>query len=245
MSFAMAAFGLITSLYMYKETRSIRLSGGMFFFFTMEFLQGFQYIWIDDCSNPINKVLTMLGFIHIVCQPFFCHFLCSALAVSQVEKAKYNTILGLCALGGIWLLGRVAMHPWAQYHPSDACPSTEWLRGTEVCTFSGQYHLSWSVPMYDQTYFSPGASVHFFLMFAPFLVMGPKMIVLGLFLLLTGPVLASYITPSLFEQASIWCFYSCVQTAIMIFLWWLQNGCITPPHLDYRPPSKTTVKKTK
>merc|ERR1711904_249238 len=120
--------------------------------------------------------------------------------------------------GGVWLLARVVMAPWASYHPSAECPSTEWLRGTEFCTFSGVHHLSWSVPMYDQTYFSPGASVHFFLMFAPFMVIDVKIFITGIFLLLTGPVLASYITPSLYEQASIWCFYSCVQCVMMGYL---------------------------
>jgi len=138
---------------------------------------------------------------------FFSHFICSALAASKVEKAKYNVILGLCAIGGLWLLLRVIMAPWSHFPPTAECPSTEWLRGTEFCTFSGNYHLSWSVPMYEQTYFVPGASVHAFLMFAPFMVIDRKMFVLGLFLLLSGPVLASYITPSLFEQASIWCFF--------------------------------------
>lgn len=99
--------------------------------------------------------------------------------------------------------------------------------------------------MYDQTYFSPGASVHFFLMFAPFMVVDRKMAVLGGFLLLSGPFLASYITPSLFEQASIWCFYSCVQTAMMVFLWWLQNGCVTPEHLDNQPNGKKPKPKPK
>merc|ERR1712063_184415 len=95
----------------------------------------------------------------------------------------------------------------------------------------GNYHLSWSVPMYDQTYFSPGASIHFFLMFAPFMVMDRKMVVLGLFLLLSGPILASYITPSLHEQASIWCFYSCVQTVMMMLLWYTQNNFEGPEEM--------------
>ena len=223
MSFAMAAGGLVAAFYVYAKTKEKRFFIGIFYFFLMEFLQGFQYIWIDQCDNPINQVLTFLGFFHIVWQPFFLHYMCSGLEVSQNDKVKYKAILGLCFLGGIWLLSRHLAAPWAFYPPSDACPSTEWLRGNQLCTFSGNYHLSWSVPMYDQTYFSPGASVHFFLMFAPFMVLGRKMIVLGLFTLLTGPILASYITASLFEQASIWCFFSISQGAGLVALWHLQQ----------------------
>ena len=49
MSFGFAALGLVLSIFTYQKTKNVRLSGGIFFFFTMELLQGFQYFWIDDC----------------------------------------------------------------------------------------------------------------------------------------------------------------------------------------------------
>lgn len=54
----------------------------------------------------------------------------------------------------------------------------------------------------------------------PFFVMdfSVSMIFQGLFLWLTGPFLAAYISPNLFEQASIWCFFSISQIAIMLWL---------------------------
>eukprot|EP01095_Lingulamoeba_sp_RSL-Kostka_P005836 TRINITY_DN1776_c0_g1_i1.p1 TRINITY_DN1776_c0_g1~~TRINITY_DN1776_c0_g1_i1.p1 ORF type:complete len:259 (+),score=59.39 TRINITY_DN1776_c0_g1_i1:100-876(+) len=228
MSFAMAGIGLLCSIAIYFRTKNLRLSGGMFFFFTMEFLQGFQYIWIDDCDNTINKVLTLLGLIHIILQPFFTHLICSALALDEKTQAKYQVILQFCLLGALWLLLRLLMSPWA----SDFIDTnSEWLRGTQICTYSGEKHLAWSVPLYDQTYFTAASSIHFFLMFAPFFVMGKSMIILGTFLLITGPVLASYVTPNLQEQASIWCFYSCAQTALMMLLYKFEHGT---DHLPYK-----------
>lgn len=50
----------------------------------------------------------------------------------------------------------------------------------------------------------PGASIHSFLMFAPFFVIKPNMVIQGFFLWLSGPYLAAYITDNLQEQASIW-----------------------------------------
>mmetsp|Transcript_115654 Transcript_115654/g.162554 ORF Transcript_115654/g.162554 Transcript_115654/m.162554 type:complete len:254 (+) Transcript_115654:2-763(+) len=231
MSFAMAAFGFLVSALCLYKSRNLRLSGGVFFFFTMEFLQGFQYFWIDDCGSTINQVLTYLGFIHIVWQPFFTHLICSSLALDKVKKGQYSLILGLCAIGAVWLLARSFVA--ATNVPITAeCPTTEWIRGTELCTYSGNLHLAWSIPLGDQTYFWPGASVHFFLMFAPFMVMGRTMAILGTFLMITGPVLASYITSNLQEQASIWCFYSCVQTFAMLCLYVAQHG--VPIHLSIR-----------
>ena len=44
------------------------------------------------------------------------------------------------------------------------------------------------------------------------------MVVQGLFLFFTGPMLAAYITPNLMEQASVWCFFSIGQICSMLFL---------------------------
>ncbi len=37
-----------------------------------------------------------------------------------------------------------------------------------LCTYLGNYHLAWSVPLMDPTYFSPSVFIHCFMMFAPF-----------------------------------------------------------------------------
>eukprot|EP00012_Vannella_robusta_P007874 CAMPEP_0206201924 /NCGR_PEP_ID=MMETSP0166-20121206/11849_1 /ASSEMBLY_ACC=CAM_ASM_000260 /TAXON_ID=95228 /ORGANISM="Vannella robusta, Strain DIVA3 518/3/11/1/6" /LENGTH=65 /DNA_ID=CAMNT_0053620715 /DNA_START=529 /DNA_END=722 /DNA_ORIENTATION=+ len=44
------------------------------------------------------------------------------------------------------------------------------------------------------------------------------MIIQGIFLWLAGPYMASWITDNLMEQASIWCFFSIAQIAIMLFI---------------------------
>jgi len=74
--------------------------------------------------------------------------------------------------------------------------------------------------MADPTYYVPSAAIHSFLMFAPFLAMWEKkgMVIQGVFLWATGPLAASYISPNLMEQASIWCFFSIAQISVMLFL---------------------------
>ena len=55
-------------------------------------------------------------------------------------------------------------------------------------------------------------------MFTPFLVLKTNMVIQGVFLWATGPLLAAYITPNLFEQASIWCFFSIGQIGFMLYV---------------------------
>ncbi len=74
--------------------------------------------------------------------------------------------------------------------------------------------------MADPSYYVMSASIHSFLMFAPFFALYEKkgMIIQGLFLFFFGPVMASMFSSNLMEQASIWCFFSIAQISIMLFL---------------------------
>lgn len=231
MSGAFALVGLFLSWYVWHYTCNTRLAIGVFWFFVMEALQYFQYFFINDCDNWWNQALTLAGFLHICLQPFFCHLINSSLTKSPKFLTQYDIVLRLCLLGGLALFARYFLAPFsnmvissdftdfikAQPAPG-SCRTTEWLRGEKLCTFKGKFHLAWSVPMYDPTYWSPAASIHSFLMFGPFFVLKRNMIIQGVFLWLAGPFLASYITPNLMEQASIWCFFSIAQIGTMLFL---------------------------
>ena len=54
--------------------------------------------------------------------------------------------------------------------------STEWLRGESVCLFKtkAMWHLGWSIPMADPSYFIQGIGIHSFCMFAPFFALYEK-----------------------------------------------------------------------
>jgi hypothetical protein len=245
-SFGFSAMGLFGAWWVHKKTNNLELASGVFFFFTMEFLQGLQYFVIAEdlqsswCDNWINQFLTMLGFLHICLQPYYCHVINASLTNSPKYKLKYDVIKRLCLIGGGCLFVRfllgwadtlglfdITMFPMTSNTMDVSFPagadtgkSTEWLRGEKLCTFAGKYHLAWSIPMADPSYYIPGAQIHSFLMYAPFFALYEKkgMVIQGAFLFLTGPVLAAYITPNLMEQASIWCFFSISQICSMLFL---------------------------
>jgi hypothetical protein len=73
--------------------------------------------------------------------------------------------------------------------------------------------------MADPTYVMPGVAIHSFLMFAPLFAMYEKkwMVIRGIILFVSGPYLASIITPDPLEQASIWCFFSIAQIFLFLF----------------------------
>lgn len=224
MSAAFAAVGLFSSWWIWSKTSNTGLAAGVFFFFTMELLQAVQYYFIAPnidspiCDTIINQVLTVLGFLHICLQPYFCHVINASLTKNEKYRDRYMIIKRLCLIGGGMLFSRWLLS-YVYGGSLDGKLSTEWLRGEKLCTFRGNYHLAWSVPMADPTYVIPGAAIHSFLMFAPFFALYEKkgMVIQGIFLFAFGPYMAGLITPNLFEQASIWCFFSIAQIAIMLF----------------------------
>lgn len=233
-SFAFAGAGLFCAWWIYSRTNNSALASGVFFFFTMELLQGLQYFVIAEdlndswCDTFINQFLTLLGFLHICMQPYFCHVINASLTKSERYLWQYRVVLRLSFIAGVWLFMRFVI-AWLGYGDNmdvsfpkgaDTGKSTEWLRGDKLCTFNGKFHLAWSVPMADPTYYIPSAQIHSFMMYAPFFALWEKkgMVIQGLFLFCTGPLAAAAITPNLMEQASIWCFFSIMQICTMLFL---------------------------
>jgi len=224
MSATFAALGLFCSWWIYSRTSNTGLASGVFFFFTMELLQAVQYLFIADslespvCDTFMNKFLTVLGFLHICLQPYFTHVINASLTKNEKYLDRYQVIKRLALIGGGMLFTRFLLsYQWETTLGSQQ--STEWLRGNKLCTYRGNYHLAWSVPMADPTYVIPGAAIHSFMMFAPFFALYEKkgMVIQGAFLFAFGPYMASWITPNLMEQASVWCFFSIAQIAIMLF----------------------------
>jgi len=178
MSAIFSALGLFASWWIYSKTNNTALASGVFFFFTMELLQAIQYLFIAEdinspiCDSPINKVLTLLGFLHICLQPYFCHVINSALTKNEKYLDRYIVIKRLCLIGGAMLFSRYLLAGFPGYDTNNT--GVEWLRGNKLCTFRGNLHLAWSVPMADPTYYIPSAAIHFFCMFAPFFALYEK-----------------------------------------------------------------------
>jgi hypothetical protein len=123
----------------------------------------------------------------------------------------------MCLIAGTMLYFRhiYALYDETSYHKNRI--STEWLQNDTLCTYKGNLHLAWAVPLSDITYYIPGTSLHMFMMFAPSMTMYENngIIVGNVIAFVTGPILASYITSNLMEQASIWCFFSIFQCFIV------------------------------
>lgn len=216
-SLAFSFVGFSMALYSLIKLKNTMLFAGVFYFSLMELLQFFQHFWIDECSSSINRGLTVVGYLHVCFQPLFTNILCMSTTKNPQVRSVFSTCLKLSFIAGILLSMK-----WLLYSASDDYSfrnnSNEWLVGDETCTYSGKYHLAWSVMLKSPSYYVPSVFLHNFMMFTPFLLAAIhdwSFAVNGVFLFVTGPLLASYITSNLHEAASIWCFTSVTQLAVL------------------------------
>jgi hypothetical protein len=264
-SMVFALISVIAAYIMHGKFKSTRHTCAILFFGAMEFLQVVQYFWIateDDgwsmCKNPTNQFLTLLGFLHICLQPFFLNIALDALwrRVSYTGRIHNDLVQRLCLVGGLWLFSRyvkVLLWPETAEISNEACPNMDWLSAGYdggikqktpndygySCTYRSptkSAHISWAIPLSETSYFSPNSALHAFLMFAPALVHPDKIARIGgVFLFVTGPLMAAWITPSLNEQASVWCFFSMFQVVFLItasyFL--MDKEVVFPPTIEH------------
>jgi hypothetical protein len=81
-------------------------------------------------------------------------------------------------------------------------------------------------------YFFPGVSVHAFLMFAPALAI-IRHIPLAVVFFLSGPLLAAWITPSMSEEPSVWCYNTALQCVLYTIIAFTTS--------EAHPPAAETV----
>ena len=211
-SFSFGIFGLIASIYFYKR-KHIFASIGIAYFSLMEFIQYFQYFFINKCDNSYNYWLTLLGYLHICFQPLFVNIWLLTFVEKELLSSHY-VFLYMSIIAGILLFSRIF------YVSNDEiCDiNNEPLCGKNTCTFSGQTHIAWNIRMRaaGKYWYSPSIALHFFMWVIPTIVTFKYRPIIAL--ILTGPYMSLLFTSNIHEQPAIWCFFSVIQIIITYIL---------------------------
>ena len=223
MSGMFAGLGVLAAGTVYGTTGNKMMTVSILFFCLMEALQWIQYFYIADdlkdtqCGNRINQFLTILGYVHIHFQPYFTNLYYQSFRpwngkAKPGEEKQWQLVGRLCLVSCfLGLLRLVPTTPDPLYYET----TKDWLEGPSLCTYRGSYHLAWSLPLAQSSYFIPNMGLHCFLMFVPVLCIGDIWEIDAVaFLFGSGPLLASFVSQNPHESASIWCFFSTIQCAI-------------------------------
>jgi hypothetical protein len=207
MSLAIGITGILSSIYFYNKNRYASI--GIGYLALMEIIQFFQYKVINQCKNKYNKLLTILGYIHICFQPLFFNIWLFAFT-----KNPNFIFLYMSFFAGLLLCSRLFF-----VKNNELCDTfNEPLCGKQTCAFSGNKHIAWNVRLRapGKKWFTPSIGLHFFMWVVP--VLTTLQIKPILAMILTGPYLSLFLTDNIHEQPAIWCYTAIAQLLITYYI---------------------------
>ena len=95
-SFVLSAVGLGSTAYLIKNKEEKVLWIPLLYFTAMELLQGFNYLWIGECGVAQNQLFTLLGYVHIMFQPFFCNAVAMYFIPKEVKEKVAGYVYAVC-----------------------------------------------------------------------------------------------------------------------------------------------------
>ncbi len=217
-STVLAGIGFASTAYAVYKKEPAPLWIALGYFTLMEALQAFTYSVIDECTNPVNQVATLLGYLHITFQPFFINMVSMYFIPEKIRKKIEMPVYFLCFVTAIFMLIQLYPFTWA-----GACDSARPLCGKILCSVSGNWHIAWEVPTNGIGNYFAQANVPFlkegFFMFTiigfflPFLYGSWRFTLYHYFM---GPFLAKLSTDNVNEQPAVWCLFSIALLLIVV-----------------------------
>ena len=218
MSSLMLGLGVLTTglAYGYLNWQVAAFVG---YFSIMQGIHVVGYAVINDCSNPWNQIASYANYLHVCFQP-----LVTGIGILGLMKysgfddkrsvERMMVVLFISAVAGVMLSARIVSGGMGPL--SDVPGSCLWCG--PPCSFQGEKHINFSLPLRVPNYVTPDLSLHFFLMFIPFLFVNGFTAAVSVVLFLTTAVPAYVHNIESTEAGTIWCFTSILQTITVILL---------------------------
>lgn len=206
----LATFGLCATIYLAKKGEPKALWMALGYFSLMELLQAITYIYINQCGLPVNKALTLLGYIHIMFQPFFVNMVALYFIPEVIKNKIAPYVYSACGIGLIFFIAKLYPFSW-----TNLCwVGKEPFCGPMACSLRGEWHIAWQLPLNDlfshpmigHWIFGLHAQAYTVLAFIMPALYGAWRLILLTFLL--GPFIAGFSTNNVNEFPAIWCLFS-------------------------------------
>jgi len=148
-SISFAILGII-SLIIFKNNKNLVHNLGyipIIFYTIMEIVQALQYSYVNECNNPINRLLTEAAYILVLVQPLMWNYI--FLKKKNKLRTKFHEGILYCAivLCIVWIIGHVIRRfdfYGSNEHLHEHDKFSEMMQGTKTCTYKNpNEHLYW------------------------------------------------------------------------------------------------------
>ena len=155
----MMAMNLSMALFLQLRGQSFRRYQIFYVFFVMEVLQYCQYLTLDDCSHWLNRLTTVLAYVHVCFQPVSVNYYAFGW---EPNGDVVKTVVRIGLIGGSLMLVRLPYLGISQFLSEklswmgnefpdnsmagtpDTCARTA-MCGPQLCARTGNAHLRWEV----------------------------------------------------------------------------------------------------
>jgi hypothetical protein len=202
-SIAATAVGAVATVYAAKKGVPKERTFALGYFTLMELLQAVSYIWIGQCDVGGNRLLTNLSFIHIAFQIPVANAFMLSFTSSKTRSKWFRPVMIVSFIASFLMLTKLIV-PLVWSVPREwMCKAGDALCGTNSCSYLGNWHLAWRLPLLG---FDPSNHIYMILVFILPVLYGSWR--LSLFHFIFGPLLAFLLTTDHNESPAIWCLFS-------------------------------------
>lgn len=211
-SVTLAFIGFFIAIYKAIKKQPLPLTISIGYFSLMETLQAVTYTVIDKCDSPLNQICTILGYIHIVFQPFFINAASLYFIPTRISKKIYLIVYTLCGISTIVML--LSLYPFDKNWAGE-CKIQSAICSKVLCSMYGNWHIAWHIPL--NGIISDKISPYLIVGFALPILYGSYRFTLVH--ILVGPLLSYLLTDNPNERPAVWCLLSIFIASITVLPW--------------------------
>lgn len=222
MSFYFAGAGFLTTIYIYLYESRIVKSGIhyiLLFYTIMELLQGFQYFYVNKCSNIMNKILTEFAYILVLLQPTIWNLFYYA----NSNSCEQNIFLTAIWLSIAWIAVQILSRVSYDKGGNPQTKKNSVFAGDQVCTKKKLTHLYWEWTSANFGELNANFLTYLLIWFVPALI-STKFRMTSVILIVSSIIsaIASIVAKEPFTFTSLWCYVSVPITLYVIFnIFWI------------------------
>jgi hypothetical protein len=222
MSFYFAGAGFLTTIYIYLYESRIVKSGIhyiLLFYTIMELLQGFQYFYVNQCSNIMNKILTEFAYILVLLQPTIWNLFYYA----NSNSCEQNIFLTAIWLSIAWIAVQILSRVSYDKGGNPQTKKNSVFAGHQVCTKKKLTHLYWEWTSANFGELNANFLTYLLIWFVPALI-STKFRMTSVILIVSSIIsaIASIVAKEPFTFTSLWCYVSVPITLYVIFnIFWI------------------------